>query len=336
MSTTIKDVARQAGVSVATVSRVFNESGPVDKATKQNVLAAAEELQYVPNQAARSLITRRTQTIGVLLPDMHGEFFAQVIRGLDKTARTHDYHLLVSSSHSDEDEARTMVRAMLGRVDGLVLMWPSLESRLFADFLPKELPTVLLMVSGEATALPTLSIDNRGGARAAVEHLLGHGHKRIAILTGPARNRDAKQRLAGYRAAMRASEGGHDPQLELSGDFTREAGHQAVAQLLAIDPPPTALFASNDAMAIGALNALHDAGVRIPEEMAVVGFDDIPSAQYMNPSLSTVHVPIYELGTRAVDLLIRQVSGERAGDPVDGVLSTELVPRASCGCDAAE
>lgn len=336
MSATIKDVARQAGVSVATVSRVFNQSGPVDEATRQNVLDAAEKLRYVPNQAARSLITRRTQTLGVLLPDMHGEFFAQVIRGLDQTARTHDYHLLVSSSHSEEDEARTMVQAMLGRVDGLVIMWPSIESRLFADLLPDELPRVLLMVPGDSTDFPTLSIDNRGGARAAVEHLLDHGHERIAILTGPPQNRDAQQRLAGYREAMRESEVGHDPMLEITGDFMRETGYRTVPQILALDPPPTALFASNDSMAIGALSALREAGIRVPEEMAVTGFDDIPSAQYMNPPLSTVHVPIYELGARAVEHLIRHVNETLEEAQEHDVLSTALTPRASCGCHASQ
>ena len=321
---------------MATVSRVFNESGPVNKTTRQNVLDAAEALHYVPNEAARSLIMRRTQTLGVLLPDMHGEFFAQVIRGLDQTARTHNYHLLVSSSHSNEDEARAMVQAMLGRVDGLVIMWPSLDSRLLAELLPDELPAVLLMTSSASTTLPTLSIDNQGGARAAVEHLLDHGHERIAILTGPPPNRDAKQRLAGYRAAMRESEAGHDPVLEIPGDFMQETGYRAVSQLLAINPPPTAFFASNDSMAIGALSALHEAGVRVPEEMAVVGFDDIPSAQYMNPPLSTVHVPIYALGARAAELLIRRANGKSDDTQEDIVLSTALTPRASCGCCVAE
>jgi LacI family transcriptional regulator len=336
MSATIKDVAAAADVSVATVSRVLNGSDRVREKTRQRVLDAARNLNYVPNETARSLIRRRTQTLGVLLPDMHGEFFARVIQGLDKTARTYDHHLLVSSFHSEEDEARTVVRAMLGRVDGLIIMWPALGSRLFADFLPEELPMVLLMVSGESTTFPALSVDNRGGARAAVEHLLDHGHRRIAILTGPSQNRDAQQRLAGYRAALHESGVEHDPQLEIAGDFRQESGHQAVAQLLALDPLPTALFASNDSMAIGALNALRDAGIRVPEEMAVIGFDDIPSAQYMNPSLSTVHVPIYELGTRAVELVIRQMNGALEDEKKDGVLATKLMPRASCGCGPAQ
>lgn len=336
MSATIKDVAAAADVSAATVSRVLNGSDRVREKTRQRVLDAAHELDYVPNETARSLIRKRTQTIGVLLPDMHGEFFAQVIRGLDQTARTHDYHLLVSSSHSEEDEARTMVRAMLGRVDGLIIMWPSLESSLFADFLPEELPTALLMVSGESTTFPALSIDNEGGARAVVEHLLDHGHERIAILTGPLQNRDAQQRLAGYREALHASDVEYDPALEIPGDFMRETGYQAVSQILALDPPPTALFASNDSMAIGALSALHEANVRVPEEIAVVGFDDIPSAQYMNPPLSTVHVPIYELGTRAVELVIRQMNGALEDEKKDSVLATKLMPRASCGCGVTD
>jgi LacI family transcriptional regulator len=336
VSATIKDVARRAGVSVATVSRVFNESGPVDESTAQRVVAAAKELRYVPNQAARSLITRRTHTLGVILPDMHGEFFAQVIRGLDETARTHDHHVLVSSSHSDQDEARAAVRAMLGRVDGLAIMWPSSEHNLFADLLPDQLPVVLLLASDESAAFPSLSIDNHAGARSVVEHLLDHGHERIAILTGPSANRDAQQRLAGYRAAMRESGPGHDPILEIPGDFMQATGYRAVSQLLALDPRPTALFASNDSMAIGALHALHEAGLRVPEDMALVGFDDIPSAQYMNPPLSTVHVPIYELGAQAVELLIHRTNKTSDAPQTEAVLPTDLALRASCGCAATE
>lgn len=336
MDATIKDVAEEADVSVATVSRVFNDSTKVREMTRRRVLEAARALRYVPNQAARNLIMSRTQTIGVLLPDMHGEFFAQVIRGLDKTARAHDYHLLVSSSHSEEDEARTMVRAMLGRVDGLIIMWPPLDTDFFADLIPEGLPTVLLTASEEPVPFNTLSIDNYGGAQAIVEHLLDHGHERIAILTGPPGNRDARERLEGYRDALRESRAGYDPKFEIPGDFMRETGAQAVPHLLAVDPRPTALFASNDSMAIGALSALREAGARIPDDIAVVGFDDIPSAQYVTPSLSTVHVPIYELGARSAELLLHRIGREPEEGERHDVLPTELTLRASCGCRNAE
>ena len=333
MSTTVRDVADEAGVSVATVSRVFNDSDRVRESTRQRVLDAARALDYVPNEAARSLTTQKTKTIGVLLPDMHGEFFAQVIRGLDHTAQEHGYHLLVSSSHGLEDEIRTMMDALRGRVDGLVVMWPH-EHASFLDASTTDAPLLLLNASDELAGVPALGVDNRGGAFEAVAHLADHGHERIATFTGPLTNVEARQRLSGYRDAVRDLGLAHDDGLELTGDFRRETGEALVDDLLDVSPRPTALFAANDAMAIGALRALDRAGVAVPSDLAVVGFDDIPTAEYVSPALSTVRVPMRDLGHRAMAHMLDVL----AGRPTDGnrvdTLTTEFVARASCGCRA--
>jgi len=335
MSTTVRDVADEAGVSVATVSRVFNDSDRVREATRQRVLDAARALDYVPNEAARTLTTQKTKTIGVLLPDMHGEFFAQVIRGLDHTAQEHGYHLLVSSSHGLEDEIRTMMSALRGRVDGLVVMWPH-EHASFLDALTTD-ALLLLNASDEVSGVPALGVDNRGGAFEAVAHLADHGHERIATFTGPPTNFEARQRLSGYRDAVREMGIAHDNELELTGDFRRETGEALVDDLLALSPRPTALFAANDAMAIGALRGLREAGVSVPDDIAVMGFDDIPTARYVTPPLSTMRVPMRELGRRAMQrmLALLRDSTPRSDDMLRfETLATERVTRSSCGCDA--
>jgi len=330
MSATIRDVAEKAGVSVATVSRVLNDSDSVRADTKEQVLSAARALSYLPNEAARDLRTKETRTVGVLLPNMHGEFFAQLTRGLDQRASEEDLHLLVSNSHTDEAEAASVLRSLLGRVGGLIILWPRLDIDFLDELVPENLPVVLLSTSVGADRFQTLSFDNRAGAYAAVEHLAEHGHDRVAILTGGPENYDAQQRLAGYRAAVDDLGLVADPVLEIAGDFTEEAGRSIVDRLLALEPPPTALFASNDSMALGALRGLHEAGRRVPEDMAVVGFDDIPMAPYATPSLTTVRAPTIGLGKRAMDALLDLSSGREP--TAHDTLGTALVRRESCGC----
>jgi LacI family transcriptional regulator len=343
---TIRDVAREAGVSVATVSRVLNGSGPVHEQTRERIRAVARELRYVPDSAARSLITRRTETLGVVLPDLYGEFFSEVMRGLDQSARRRGYHVLVSSSHADRAEIEAAVRAMMGRVDGLVVMAPDVDAASLADNLPESLPVVLLNsglggdAGGSGVSFPfdTVDVDNYGGARGAVRHLVGLGHTRVALVKGAERNHDARERLRGYRDALAGARLEAPARWELPGDFTEAAGHDAALRILRMRPRPTALFAANDSMAIGALSALREAGARVPEDVAVVGFDDIPLARYMSPPLSSVHVDIARLGGRAVERLLELVAERDGGATERGsrsrrreTMATSLVVRASCG-----
>ncbi len=331
MNITIREVAERADVSTATVSRVMNGSDNVRRETRRRVLEAARALHYVPNEAARSLISSLTHTVGVLLPDMHGEFFAEVMRGIEQAAQQAEYHLLVSSSHSQEDEAGAMIRMMAGRVDGLVVMWPKAVSSLLA-LVPEGLPLVLLNASAsEEQRYASIKIDNYGGAYEVVAHLVGHGHRRIATITGPAGNVDAQERRAGYRDALRDGGGAWQPELEVAGGFTQESGEQAAEQVLALSPRPAALFAANDAMAMGALRHFRRQGVRVPEDVAVAGFDDVPSAQYVPPGLTTVRVPMRDLGKRAMTCLLPTIGNGNAAC-TDVTVSTTLVVRASCGC----
>lgn len=331
MGTTIRDVAREAGVSVATVSRVLNNSGAVREDTRRQIEEVAKRLRYTPNTAAQSLSTRRTSTIGVLLPDLFGEFFSEVIRGIDQTAQQHGYHVLVSSSHNDRAGIEATLRLMRGRVDGLLVMSPDLDAHSLSHNLPERLPAVLLNCRVDDLSYDSINIDNRGGARAMTAHLVRLGHRRIALITGAMHNHDALERAEGHRAALRAAGIEGDPRLELAGAFTEESGYRAAERALRLEPRPTAVFACNDAMAIGALSALRAAGVRVPEEMAVAGFDDIPMAQYVHPPLTTVRVGIHGLGARAATRLLEAIERRSGEERQQITLPARLVVRASCG-----
>lgn len=330
---TIKDVAREANVSVATVSRVLNGSGPVSEETQHRIREVAGRLRYVPHGGARSLITSRTETLGVLLPDLYGEFFSEVIRGMDETAQRHGFHLIISRSHASKHGIETAMRAMRGRVDGVVAMSPDLDGDSLLN-LPSTLPVVLLCSVSRGDELDSLTIDNCRGARAMVKHLISLGHRRIAIIKGAPRNYDADERLRGYRQALKDAGIKSERALELEGGFTEAGGYAAALQLIDMDSPPTAIFAANDSMAIGALSALRESGVQIPEQMAVAGFDDIPLARYMDPPLSTVRVSICDLGARAVEMLLHGVTNKNGHSRKRERVSTELVIRQSCGAQS--
>lgn len=322
MAVTIRDVARAAGVSVATVSRVLNSKDSVTQATRERVLEAIRELRYVPHGGARSLTTRRTHVVGVVLPEMIGAFFSEIIRGIDRIARPEGYHVLVSGSHSEAAETRTVLRALHGRVDGLILMIPGPGIDCLNGSLPPQTPVLLLHGAGE-TGLPTLRVDNLRGARLAVDHLLDLGHRRIALLGGPEGNADAEERRAGYREALAHRGLEADPGLELRGDFREESGYAAAARLAAMAPRPSAGFAANDAMAIGCLAGLRAAGLDVPGDISLVGFDDVPNARYLTPALTTVRVPIAEIGSRAMDRMLgMMLGGDASGERDEVVLPT--------------
>ncbi|MFL5568833.1 MAG: LacI family DNA-binding transcriptional regulator [Gemmatimonadaceae bacterium] len=332
---TIKDVAREAKVSVATVSRVLNASGPVSDETRLLIREVAGRMRYVPHSGARSLITSKTQTLGVLLPDLYGEFFSEVIRGMDDTAQRNGFHLLISRAYADRHGIETAIRAMRGRVDGVVAMSPDLDAESLLN-LPSTIPVVLLCSVSRGNAIDSLTIQNCRGAREMVAHLVSAGHKRIAIVKGSARNYDAAERLRGYRLELREAGIALDSALERGGDFTEAAGYAAALELLALRDRPTAIFAANDSMAIGVLSALRESGVDVPGEIAVAGFDDIPLARYMDPPLSSVHVPICELGARAVELLLNGVTHKNDHTRRRERVGTKLVIRRSTGGDPAE
>jgi LacI family transcriptional regulator len=324
---TIRDVARAAQVSVATVSRALNDSQTVTAQTRNHVLRIARELDFVPHGGARSLSLRRTDTIGVLLPDLHGEYFSELIRGLDLGARNSRQHLLLSASHGEVSEAVAALRAVRSRVDGLVVMTPFVDGELVAAAVKGAVPLVLLNSRDTSHCDVSFAIDNYAGAFNVATHLIACGHRRIDFISGPPDNLEARDRLRGFEAAHR--EAVQAPGRVLRGDFREESGFAAAGQLIGSELPD-AIFAANDAMAIGCLHALRNAGLQVPRDVALAGFDDIPIARFLDPPLTTAGVAIAEIGRQAIDCCVELVRG----NPVSigcRLFAPELVIRASSG-----
>lgn len=321
---TIRDVAREANVSVASASRALNGLHSVTETTRERVVHAARELRYVPHTGARSLSTRRTDTIGLVLPELHGQFFSEIIRGVDQAAWGRGLHLLVSNSHGDPAEAVRAIRAMRGRADGMLIMSPHLDAELLADNLPEDLPTVLMNTPVGSGRHASLRVDNHAGALAVTRHLLETGRRRLAHIAGPDANFESSERRRGWLEAQAAA--GVEAGMLESGDFSEEAGYEAGRRLTAAPLRPHAVFAANDMMAVGCLRALRDAGLRTPEDVAVAGFDDIPVARLLG--LTTVRTRIADLGRRAVERLTSIIDGEAMGELTE-ITRPELVVRDS-------
>ena len=327
---TIKDVAREARVSVASVSRALNGGSGVTAETQQRIREVAKRLRYVPHSAAQSLITRRTHTVGALLPDLYGEFFSELIRGIDLAARARKLHLLVSSSHGHPDEAATALRAMQGRVDGMLILSPHVDAEFLRSNLPEAMPAVLINSAVKDPAYAVLNIDNYAGAYAMVRHLLNAGHATVGFIAGPENNFDAQERERGYRASMAKYAPGAPIQI-VAGDFTEESGYRAGREWTAEKTPPRAIFAANDMMAVGCMYALKEGGLEIPNDIALGGFDDIPIARYVTPSLSTVRVSIADLGRNAIEQLAGLLETPDHPPASNQTLGCEIVVRHTCG-----
>ena len=323
---TIRDVARRAQLSVATVSRVLNGFDNVSEQARERITAAIAELGYVPHAGARSLSLARNNAIGVVLPDLHGEFFSEIVRGMDREASRRGYLLLLSNLHAGGEQAANALRAMRGRVDGLVIMAPHLSADELSAALPKGLPSVLINTRDGSGEHPAIHLDNAAGVRAVVDHLAALGRKRLIHIAGPADNIDAQERQAAFRAAVAAH--GIEGSV-VAGDFEMESGEEAVQQLLSEGTRFDAIFAANDNMAIGALESLRRAGVRVPEDVAVAGFDDIPLARHIE--ITTVRVRIAELGERALQRLVDGFAKDSGGDELH---APELVIRSTTDPEA--
>ena len=301
---TIRDVARRAQVSVASVSRVLNRLENVSAETKARVDDAVRELGYVPHAGARSLSLAKTNAIGVVLPDLHGEFFSEFVRGMDREASRHGYFLLLANVHAGSEQSMSSMRALRGRVDGLVILAPHLSEDELDDAAPKGTPSVFINTRGDAGGHPGVRLDNAAGAAAVADHLVALGRKKIVHIAGASGNVDAIERAEAFKAALER----HGVSLEtVQGDFSEEGGEGAIDALLKAGHKFDAVFAANDMMASGALQALKRAGLRVPEDVALVGFDDIPLARHLG--LTTVQVHIAELGERALDRLIAILEG---------------------------
>jgi len=316
MAVTIRDVAEKAGVSISTVSRVLNDTCPVHSDKWTRVEQAVAELGYTPNPAARSLLSQETGGIGIILPFVSGEFFSEFLVGVDEAAQDEDYFLLISTSHHSSADLKKAMKGMYKRVDGLLVMAPLMSDSQVHSLAPEGVPFVFANTRSDKGRQDGITFDNYGGMYAMTMHLISKGHRRIGFITGPVAAYDAMERLRGHVQAVEDMGISEDKALIINGDYDQKAGFDATEKLLQLPSRPTAIMASNDNAAIGVLSALRKEGIDIPTEMAVTGFDDVPSAQYANPPLSTVHVPVRELGSASIRLLIRKLRGDSEGHQV--------------------
>jgi LacI family transcriptional regulator len=327
---TVYTVAEHAGVSIATVSRTLAGSRKVSPATRQRVMQSIEDLSFEPNPSARRLAYMKTETIALVFPDISGPFYSTVIRGVEQEAGRHDHNVLIYGTHGKEGSGRYL-RTLSSKVDGLIIMARSVDEDSLWSLERQGVPFVLLGHSNGQLQCSTISVDNDAGAYKAAAHLLGHGHQRIGIITGPENSPDNKGRLQGYKRALLDAGISLQQNMVVPGNFEYEGGQVAIHKLLEGNSPPTAVLAANDEMAIGAMDAAQQKNLRVPEDLAVIGFDDIQMSALTRPSLTTVRQPMQWLGEAAVTLLFDRLQNSN-GLPRHEVLDTKLVIRRSCGC----
>ena len=328
------DVARRAGVSPMTVSRVVNGSGTVSPALRARVEQAIAETGYMQNTLARNLRARRTDTIALLLPDMTNPFFTTLAQGVEMAAREAGISLLLANSDEREDEERRLVPMLLQRqVDGLLVVPAGTGEETIRACRERAVPLVVLDRRPQAGGADVVRADSEAGALELGRLLVGLGHRRITVLSGPATVPTAVDRVAGFSRAL-VDEAGLPPPAVLHGAFTIESGRAMTLAAMAQVPRPTALFAANNFIAIGVLHALAELGLRAPDDVAVVGFDDLPEAMVTFPFLTVVAQPAFEMGRRGVDVLVDRIAAPDA-PPKEVVLPTRLVIRESSGSPLA-
>ncbi|GGS39893.1 LacI family DNA-binding transcriptional regulator [Deinococcus knuensis] len=325
---TIADVARLAGVSKVTVSKTLNNTGRISEETRQRVLKAAQDLGYVANPAARRLRGARTNLIGMVIPELISPYFAEVARAAAEVASEAGLDLGVfTTSRNPQRERERVATLTSGVADGVLIVVPTDAAQHIATLEKSRVPIVLLSHFGVSTDLPNIRADSYHGARAATEHLIGLGHRRVAFISGAVESSQAYERLRSYRDTM-AAHGLTDPALIRTGNFTQRRGFEAAGELLDLPDPPTAIFAASDATAFGVMDAVKDRGLRVPHDISVVGFDDVAAASQCHPALTTVRHPVHEMSEAALNLLADALQGRNVrGTQLD--FPSELVVRDS-------
>ncbi len=328
---TIIDVAKKAGVSVSTVSRVLNNHPNVGAEVRQRVMEVIRELDYEPSRVAQRMRATSSQLVGVIFSDITNPFYLDVLRSVEYTLSENGISVLISNADSSEEREAAYIRIMQNEnVAGLIIAptkehVPSLVTAASAG-----LPIVVIDRRLNGVDVDTVLVDNFQGALSAVRHLIQLGHERIAVLSGPLHLTSGRERYTGYLQAMSDAGLAVDPSMTRFGNYRTSSGYELANELLSMPNPPTALFVANNLMTLGALNAIHERGYIIPDDIAVIGFDDFPWSISLNPPLTTVAQPTSEIGTRAAELLLERIK-DRERTPRTVVLPTQLMIRASCG-----
>lgn len=317
MSATIYDVAREASVSMATVSRVVNGNPNVKPTTRKKVLEAIERLGYRPNAVARGLASKKTTTVGVIIPDISSVFFSELARGIEDIATMYNYNIILSNSDHNKDKELHLLQTLLGKqVDGIVFMGGKITEEHVEEFKNAHVPIVLAATLDESEQVSSVNIDYKQAAYDAVKQLADSGHEDIGFVTGPLKDPvNANYKLQGYKEAL------EDHQLEYKdhyvavGDYTYDSGKEAMEQFLALDKHPTAVFSGTDEMALGVIHEIQDQGLNVPGDIEVISSDNTRLAQMVRPTLSTIVQPMYDIGAVAMRLLTKYMNGESVDDP---------------------
>ncbi len=334
---TISDVARLAGVSAMTVSRVLNNSGYISQETRARVEAAIAELGYIPNALGRQLRSKQTKMLALVLSDIMNPFFTTIARGVEDVAGAQGFSVIFcNTDESETEEAQYLLMLIQRQVDGVLLVPANSSGRSLRLLSSHHTPVVVLDRRVQARHVDSVRCDSEAGAHTLTEHLIGLGHRRIAVLTGRQSVSTSVDRVAGCRRAL------HDAGLDLDddlvrygdfnyGEFNQADGHRMAQQVLAVDPPPTAIFAANNFIAFGVMRALREAGLRVPEDMSIVAFDDLPAEWVADPFLTVMAQPAYEIGRRAAELLLERLGPHPPIEDREVVLPTQFIARRSSG-----
>ncbi len=336
MPAKLEDIAKATGFSISTVSRVLGHSSyPVNKGTRAKILEAAQSLGYKPNLSARSLRTERTNTIGIIVDDLLSPFTPPMVRGIQDYLYAHQYYSLIVNSDWNPVLEHEAINALVNRpVDGIIFVEYShlaVSEVLEQSHKPHVFVHRLFGTPIKNSVVP----DDFYGASLAVRHLITLGHKRIAYINGPENWHNSKKRYAGYKAELAANRLEFDPRLVQPGDWEVEGGHKAAQNLINLDDRPTALFAANDLMALGAIHAIQDAGLKVPKDTAVVGYDNRNFANIVRPRITTVSMPVYEMGSTAAELLLGQITSRRE-DTEEIKIRGQIFIRETCGAEESQ
>ena len=330
MNPTIKDVARLVGVHPSTVSRVINDHPRISERTRNKVLFAIKKLGYTPDAIARGLKLKKTYTLGVLIPDITNPFFAEIGRGVEDAANKNSFNVILCNTDDKLKKERTYLEILKGkRVDGLILGTAHIRDKSILELEKKKFPYILISRNIERLDKNCIIIDDVAGGIMATEYLIKLGHHRIAHITGPLKTRSALNRLKGYKLALKKYKIKYQEELVEEGDFRIKGGYQAMKRFLKLTEPPTAIFAANDLLALGAMQAIQKKKYHIPEDFCIIGFDDISLASFVYPPLTTIRQPMQEMGALAVKMLLKIIEeGEFNQRKV--VLKPKLIIRDSC------
>lgn len=328
---TIEDVAKRANVSIATVSRVINRQGGVRAKTEASILAAIEELNYIPNAVARSMVKKTTHTIGILIPDVNNPFFPTVVSGIEQKAREKGYFTMLCNTNESAETERELLQILMERsVDGLIITTADEAGDHLQAVIDAKIPVVAVDRPIKKFEVDTVLVGNVDGAYQATRHLILQGHQKIAIICGPQNTTPGYERFVGYKRAFADYGLPIVPEYVLEGDFKEESGNLLTKQLYNLAERPTAIFSSNNLMTIGCIKALMELNWKLGEEIAFIGFDDVDIATFVNPPLTVVSRPMRKLGEIAFDILFDRMTEGQEGANRHYVLSPELNIRQSC------